>query len=203
MTQRAIYLSPWRIDLTIRDGVDRPIRIARLARAMAAAIDASLFPLPASIGLILSDDAELAELNRVHMDVVGPTDVISFPFLPPSAFPARVLSPRPRDWSSLAFDADVALRAGQRSVVAPLAEFALPPGRRVHLGDIVVSVERAAEQASEGRGGQTGDVRWSVADELRLLVSHGTLHICGWDHADPDEEAAMRALEQRLLVAGR
>jgi probable rRNA maturation factor len=67
----------------------------------------------------------------------------------------------------------------------------------------VVSVERAAEQAAEGRGGQTGDVRWSAADELRLLVTHGALHICGWDHADPAEEAAMRALEQRLLAAGR
>ena len=75
-----------------------------------------------------------------------------------------------------------------------------PPGPRPHLGDIVVSVERAIEQAAAGRGGQTGDVRWSPADELRLLVTHGTLHVCGWDHADPAEEAAMRALERRLLA---
>jgi probable rRNA maturation factor len=34
-------------------------------------------------------------------------------------------------------------------------------------------------------------------------VTHGALHICGWDHADPDEEREMRALEQRLLAAGR
>jgi len=74
-----------------------------------------------------------------------------------------------------------------------------PPGRRTHLGDIVVSVERAIEQATGGHGGQTGDVRWSARDELRLLATHGALHLCGWDHADPDEEAAMRALEQRLL----
>ena len=40
-------------------------------------------------------------------------------------------------------------------------------------------------------------------DELRLLVTHGTLHVCGWDHAEPQEEAAMRALEQRLLAEGR
>ncbi len=38
-------------------------------------------------------------------------------------------------------------------------------------------------------------VRWSPADELRLLVVHGALHLCGWDHAEPAEEAAMRALE--------
>jgi probable rRNA maturation factor len=78
--------------------------------------------------------------------------------------------------------------------------FPLPPGRRPHLGDIVVSVERAIDQAAAGRGGQTGDVRWSAADELRLLVTHGTLHLCGWDHAEPIEEAAMRDLERRLLA---
>ncbi len=50
-----------------------------------------------------------------------------------------------------------------------------------------------------GRGGQTSDVRWDARDELRLLVTHGTLHVCGWDHAEPAEEAAMRALERRLL----
>lgn len=71
---------------------------------------------------------------------------------------------------------------------------------RTHIGDIAISVERAAEQADQGRGGQTGDVRWSLADELRLLVIHGTLHLCGWDHAEPADEAAMRALEQTLLA---
>src|SRR4029079_16715791 len=78
-----------------------------------------------------------------------------------------------------------------------------PPGGRVHLGDVVVSVERAAEQAAEGRGGQTGDVRWSTADELRLLVTHGALHVCGGDHADPAEERAMRELERHLLAVDR
>jgi rRNA maturation RNase YbeY len=62
----------------------------------------------------------------------------------------------------------------------------------------VVSVERAVGQAEAGRGGQTGDMRWDARDELRLLVTHGTLHVCGWDHAEPEEEAAMRALERRL-----
>jgi probable rRNA maturation factor len=65
----------------------------------------------------------------------------------------------------------------------------------------VVSVERAIEQAQAGHGGQTGTLRWDARDELRLLVTHGTLHVCGWDHAEPVEEAAMRDLEDRLLRA--
>jgi rRNA maturation RNase YbeY len=65
----------------------------------------------------------------------------------------------------------------------------------------VVSVERAVEQAESGRGGHAGDLRWSPADELRLLVVHGALHLCGWDHAEPAEGAAMRALEVAILDA--
>ena len=182
-----IYLAPWRIDPVVRDGVAvrSSVAVTRLARAVAVALDAAGAPSPGAIGLILSNDAELAELNATHLGESGPTDVLSFPLLPPTAFPIH------------AGDADrgPALRAGDA------AGFAGPPGSRIQLGDIVVSVERAAEQAAEGRGGQTGDVRWSTADELRLLVTHGTLHICGWDHADPAEEREMRALEQRLLAS--
>lgn len=176
---RALYVGPWRVDLTVRAGVQAPVSGARLARAVVAAVSAAGAPPPASIGLILSNDAELAVLNAAHLGVAGATDVLSFPLLPPEAFPAH---PGASDRAAGA---------------AP--DFPLPPGRRPHLGDIVISVERAVEQAQAGHGGQTGDVRWSAADELRLLASHGALHICGWDHAEPTEEAAMRALEQRLL----
>jgi len=180
---RPLYLGPWRIDFTTRPGVPRVTSRAVLARAIGAALDSAGAPRPASVGVILADDAELAGLNATHMDKHGPTDVLSFPLLPPEAFPVHASAEHSR-------------RIGTSRGVA----FALPPGRRLQLGEIVVSVERAIEQAEAGRGGQTGDVRWSPADELRLLVTHGTLHICGWDHAAPEEEAAMRALEQRLLV---
>lgn len=176
----ARYVGPWRIDVTLRDGVRLPLSAAAIARTAGAALDAAGAPTPASIAVILSNDAELAKLNEEHMGEHGSTDVLSFPLLPPSAYP-----PHPGQ------------RAGTRS--AKDTDFVLPPGTRQHLGDIVISVERAQEQAQSGRGGQTGDVNWSVKDELRLLVIHGVLHICGWDHADADERDAMRALENELL----
>jgi probable rRNA maturation factor len=175
----SLYLGPWRVDLTIRDGVVAPVSGLSLARAMVRAAEAARAPSPASIGLILSDDAELAELNAAHLGTPGPTDVLSFPLLPAAAFPAR--------------------RGGPARAPGAVAAFPLPPGRRPHLGDVVVSVERAVAQAVEGRGGQTGNLRWAPADELRLLAVHGTLHLCGWDHAEPADEAAMRGLEARLL----
>lgn len=176
---RPIYAGSVRVDTLIREGVRLPVPTVRLARAIEAAAAAAGARLPASVGLVLADDAELAELNAAHMGASGPTDVLSFPLLAPEAYP-----PHPGQ--------------GARSEATP-TPFVPPPGRRPHLGDIVVSVERAIEQAETGRGGQTGDIGWSPADELLLLVTHGTLHLCGWDHAEPEEEAAMRALEARLL----
>ena len=174
------YLDGVRVDVTTRDGVQAPLSIATLARAVTAALRACDAPIPASVSLILTDDTEITSLNEQHMGHEGPTDVLSFPMLLPSAYQAH---------------------PGQDPAVPSSGQpgFVTPPGARTHIGDIVVSVERAVEQAEEGRGGQTGDRRWSPADELRLLVTHGTLHLCGWDHALPDEEAAMRALERRLL----
>jgi probable rRNA maturation factor len=181
-TGAPIYLPPFRVDVTSRAGVVAPVGRRRIAAAIVAALRAAGAPTPASIGVVLSGDLELAELNEAHMGHEGPTDVLSFPFLPPEAFGRG--------------------EPGGRRSAAPLAPaeaFALPPGSRVHLGDMIVSVERAAAQASEGRGGQTSDVRWTAAQELLLLVVHGSLHICGFDHAEPAEEAEMRALERRVL----
>ena len=76
---RAVYRGPWRVDLTVREGVTTPIAGNALARVVADALDAGGAPSPASIGLILSDDAELAALNEAHLGVTGATDVLSFP----------------------------------------------------------------------------------------------------------------------------
>src|SRR5918999_3487439 len=55
---RSIYRPPWRIDLDVRYGVRSPIAGAALARVAAIALDEVGAPAPASIGLILSADAE-------------------------------------------------------------------------------------------------------------------------------------------------
>jgi probable rRNA maturation factor len=59
------------------------------------------------------------------------------------------------------------------------------------VGDVVVCPEVAVGQAAGHAGG--------VEDELRLLVVHGALHLCGWDHGEPAERQAMWAREQELM----
>lgn len=59
------------------------------------------------------------------------------------------------------------------------------------LGDIVLCPQIAAEQAIAAGH--------STADELRLLTTHGMLHLLGYDHAEPEENAEMFALQRALL----
>lgn len=176
-------MRPEQVEVTVRPGTTGLLPVDECRRVLAGAVTAAGAPEEATVALILSDDRELATLNEAHMGSVGPTDVLSFPLLPPSAFPEHA-------------GQDPAARTGGEG-------FVLPPGEAAHLGDIIISVERATEQAQSGAGGQSSDVVWAPADELRLLITHGGLHICGWDHARPDEETAMRALERRLLGAAR
>jgi len=60
------------------------------------------------------------------------------------------------------------------------------------LGDVVLCPDVAAQQA--------GVAGHSTAEELLLLTTHGILHLLGYDHAEPEEEREMFALQRQLLL---
>lgn len=64
-----------------------------------------------------------------------------------------------------------------------------PPGL---LGDIVVCPSVAARQATTAGH--------SAEEEMLLLTTHGILHLLGYDHAEPEEEKEMFALQRKLLL---
>ena len=64
-----------------------------------------------------------------------------------------------------------------------------PPGL---LGDIVLCPQVAETQAKEARH--------STLDELVMLTTHGLLHLLGFDHAEPDEEREMFALQRDIII---
>ena len=64
----------------------------------------------------------------------------------------------------------------------------------LELGDIVISVETAKRQA--------GEHGHSLLHELRWLLSHGLLHLLGWDHPDDNALAAMLQQQEHLLDIG-
>lgn len=57
------------------------------------------------------------------------------------------------------------------------------------LGDIVISVEQAARQAK--------DNGLTLENEIKQLILHGLLHLCGYDHETDDGEMSARELELR------
>ncbi len=72
--------------------------------------------------------------------------------------------------------------------------FTLPPGPVPELGDIVISVPDACENAPG-----------SPVEEVRLLAVHGLLHLLGHDHHGAEEARTMTMETRRLLrlAAGR
>jgi probable rRNA maturation factor len=102
------------------------------------------------LAIVLTDDAQLRELNRDYLDVDALTDVLSF----------------------------------------PASETDPETGRR-YLGDILISLPRAEEQAHTA--GHAPEA------EVQLLVVHGTLHLLGHDHAEAEEKARMWKAQAEVL----
>jgi len=64
------------------------------------------------------------------------------------------------------------------------------PGEPLELGDIVIAWQTAERQA-EASG-------WSLTQEMIWLLSHGLLHLLGWDH--PDDVSLAVMLERQILL---
>ena len=66
-----------------------------------------------------------------------------------------------------------------------------PESGMTYLGDIAISLERAAAQAEAGEH--------RAEEELQLLVVHGVLHLLGHDHAEPGEKKQMWTAQDEVL----
>lgn len=109
------------------------------------------------------DNPSIQEINRTYRGKDAPTDVISF-----------ALEDEGEDEIPVIFEEDD------------------EPMPRV-LGDIMISIDRAKEQAEE--------YGHSYDRELGFLAVHGFLHINGYDHMTPEDEADMFGLQKEILDA--
>ena len=83
----------------------------------------------------------------------------------------------------------------ERREVAEDMDFVLPPGESEPLGEVIVSYPQARRQADAAGH--------SLEQEMTVLLIHGTLHLLGHDHMEPDDEAIMKPLEAQALATVR
>ncbi len=114
---------------------------------------------------------------------------------------ARLENLRDEPEVSVSFVDDRAIRAlnkqyrglNEPTDVLSFPQDELPPGLPQILGDIVISLERADEQA--------GEYGHRLEREVVYLAVHGLLHLLGYDHETEEGQSIMRAKEEQVLAA--
>lgn len=154
------------------DSSHPPVDVTRWSALAEAVLVAEGIRGDAELSILFIDEDEIAVLNERFMDVVGPTDVLSFPIDTDMAEPGR--------WP------DGGTEGPDR---VPLDNDDLP----LLLGDVVIAPSVALRNAPDHAG--------TLDDELALLVVHGILHILGMDHAVDTDRLAMQGRERELLAA--
>lgn len=133
---------------------------------METVLDQENCPYEAQIGLVLTDDGEIRRTNKEFRGIDRPTDVLSFPMVDFRS---------PADYSVLEED----------------DSYFHPESGELLLGDIMISVPRAVEQAAE--------YGHSVKREYAFLIAHSMLHLLGYDHMEEEERLLMEAKQEQAL----
>ena len=133
-----------------------------LEKVIPAVLAAEGVELPCEVNVLLTGDEGIHAINLEQRGVDRPTDVLSFPMFE--------------------------LEPGEK----PGEEDADPATGLIPLGDMVISLERAREQAAE--------YGHSDEREVAYLAVHSVLHLLGYDHMDEGPmKAQMRAREEAIL----
>ena len=134
-------------------------------------------------------DARMRQLNSTFRGKDSTTDVLSFPYEVDEF-----------EQSSPSYEGGVAERSEDGVVLSRNVQEDLenhPPAKAVpllrkegsFLGDIVISAEQSARQAKENK--------LSLDNEIKQLILHGVLHLCGYDHETDNGEMNARELQLR------
>lgn len=166
-------------------------RAARAALDAAHAQDPDWLPAgPLEMSLVLADDATVQDLNRNYRGKDKPTNVLSFALYADGGEDGDDGAEAERDETAGEFDeSDHADDAADNK---DDTEFLSPDGPvPVILGDVILAFETVDREAREqGK---------ALADHLTHLVTHGVLHLLGYDHIEDSEAALMERLETQIL----
>jgi probable rRNA maturation factor len=155
----------------------------------------------AELSVLLVDSDYMAELNHRWMGKDGPTDVLAFPMDEDSIDhgPAEASGSQPTLLGDIVLCPEVAGQQAARYGTADprMRSHADGEGETGH-GSVTAGEPAEEEPPADHRPpAATGD--YTPADELAMLTVHGVLHLLGYDHAEPEEEREMFALQGKLL----
>jgi len=134
-----------------------------------------------TVALLITTDETIRSLNNQYRSQDKPTDVLSFPML------EKPIVSAPADQLWMPPD----LLSGEE--IQTQKAFVTPPDRTMHLGDIVISWPTVIRQATE--------VGHNPAYELLFLLSHGVLHLIGYDDQTEAGYQSMIGLQQAVMEA--
>lgn len=134
-----------------------------ISRCVEAVLKAEGITACCEINVFVTDDSGIRAINKASRNIDKPTDVLSFPM-----FQLEAGAP-PACWDTY-LDPETGL---------------------CPLGDMAISLERAAAQAKE--------FGHSLRREVGYLTIHSMLHLLGYDHLDEGEQKAqMRKREEAI-----
>ncbi len=145
-------------------GLGQPSAKSWIEKAVNAALEAERIEFPCEVSVLLTDNEGIRKLNREFRNVDSATDVLSFPA---------------NEFASGSFGPENAERN--------------PETGDIVLGDMALSLERAAAQGEEfGHG---------IQREIQYLTVHSVLHLLGYDHVDEGAmKKQMREREKEIMA---
>lgn len=133
-----------------------------IEKAVKGSLDELNIKAPVEVSITITDNSDIRQLNNEYRDKDSETDVLSFPMI---------------DMGKILTDEDLtAQRIGEHNVP---------------IGDIVISYEKAKEQALE--------YGHSIERETAFLTVHSMLHLFGYDHLTQEEETDMFNKQEIIL----
>ncbi len=144
----------------------RPLIMAIIQTCIEATLKAEGVAAACEINVLVTDDKGIHAINKATRGIDRPTDVLSFPM-----FQLEAGNP-PKDWEAY-LDPETGL---------------------CPLGDMCISLERAAAQAKE--------YGHSLRREVGYLTIHSMLHLLGYDHLDEGPQKAQMRVREEQIASG-
>ena len=143
--------------------LQRPFISNIITKCILSVLEQEKISAPCEINVLVTNDQGIHVINQAARNIDKPTDVLSFPM-----FELEAGNP-PVDWT----------------------EYLDPDTQLCPLGDMVISLERAMNQAKE--------FGHSVRREVGYLTIHSMLHLLGYDHLDEGpQKRMMRSREEQI-----